>query len=86
TLLYGLFYVVADWAAKRECPTMLVHLESGKETASMRLLLPCDARSFELNAELKAAIVSAGGVFSMKDLDGAFGISLTLTRGDRDDG
>ncbi|MGI6169435.1 MAG: histidine kinase N-terminal 7TM domain-containing protein, partial [Christensenellales bacterium] len=48
TLLYGLCYVVADWAAKRECPTMLVHLESGKETASMRLLLPCDARSFEL--------------------------------------
>lgn len=81
TLLYDFFYRAIDWAAKRESPRMIAHLGSEKGAATMRLLPSGDVRSFELKADLLAAIASAGGVYSTKDLDGAGGISLAFPRG-----
>ncbi len=81
TLFYDFFYAVADWAAERECPTMLVHLGPEKEGVTMRLLPSEDARSFKMEGNLDAAITSAGGIFSVKDLDGAIGISLVFPKG-----
>ncbi|NLA26615.1 MAG: hypothetical protein GX878_04400, partial [Firmicutes bacterium] len=80
-LLYDFFYRVIDWAAKRESPRMIAHLGSEKGAATIRLLPSGDVRSFELKEDLLAAIASAGGVYSTKDLDGAGGISLTFPRG-----
>ncbi|MGI6497370.1 MAG: histidine kinase N-terminal 7TM domain-containing protein [Oscillospiraceae bacterium] len=81
TLFYDFFYTVIDWASSRECPTMLAHLETGKETMVMRLLPSCDPRSVALSAKLHAVIRSSGGVFSMKDLDGAVGLQLAFPKG-----
>ena len=65
---------------------MLAHLGLEKETVTMRLLPSCDARFFEPGTELNAAIRSAGGAFSTKDLDGAVGISLAFPKGGGDGG
>lgn len=85
TLFYDFFYHVIDWAAVRECPYMLAHLGFEKETVAIRLLPSEDARSFELEADLNAAMTSVGGIFSRKDLDGAVGISLAFPKGGGDD-
>ncbi|MGI5849519.1 MAG: hypothetical protein ACOX8Q_05580, partial [Christensenellales bacterium] len=81
TLFYDFFYAVIDWASKRACRYMIAHLGSEKETITMRLLPSCDTRFFELSTELNVAIRSAGGAFSIKDLDGAVGISLAFPKG-----
>lgn len=81
TLFYDFFYAVADWASERKCPYILTHLRSEKGTATMRLLPSGDAWSFKMEGNLDAAITSAGGIFSVKDLDGAIGIRLTFPEG-----
>ncbi len=81
TLFYDFFYAVADWASERKCPYILTHLRSEKGSATMRLLPSGDAWSFKMEGNLDAAITSAGGIFSVKDLDGAIGIRLTFPEG-----
>ena len=72
-LFYDFFHSVVDWAAGCACPHMLAHI--GPDQA-MRLLPSEDARAFQLEENLAVAIAIAGGMVTVKDLDGAVGISL----------
>lgn len=85
-LFYDFFYAIIDWISTRECPTMLAHLGLEKDSVTMKLLPSEDARSFELKTDLHTSITSAGGVFYMKNLDGAIGISLAFPKGGEEDG
>lgn len=81
TLFYDFFYQVIDWAASRNCPTMLAHLGTEDGSVTLRLLPSADARSFALSTESSRAIAFAGGTYLQKDLDDAVGISLTFPEG-----
>jgi len=78
TLLYDFFYSVVDWATNCTCSSMLTHL--GPEQA-LRLLLSEDARAFQLEESLQAAIASAGGGYAVNDLDGVVSIRLAFPEG-----
>ncbi|NLF80618.1 MAG: hypothetical protein GX572_05445, partial [Clostridia bacterium] len=81
TLFYDFFYTVIDWAAQQGCPYMLAHLGPEKDLITLRLLPSYDARSFKPAPEPEAAIRAAGGLWAIKDLDGAVGISLAFPKG-----
>ncbi len=80
TLFYDFFYSVADWASK-SAARILAHIGYESDSVTMRMTLGEEARSYRMEDELGAAIVSAGGNYAMKDLDDAVGISLTFPRG-----
>ena len=78
TLFYDFFYSIVACAARHGCSCMLAHL--GPEQA-LRLLPSEETCAYEMEAGLAASVAAAGGVFAVKDLDGAVGISLTFPEG-----
>jgi hypothetical protein len=81
TLFYDFFYSVVDYAAELGCPHILAHLTPENGNIAMRLLASGDARSFQAEKGLGAAIASDGGTYTAKDLDDAVGISLSFPKG-----
>lgn len=81
TLFYDFFYAVVDEAVKRGPLRMLAHLGSENEKMILRLLLPEEGPPFELKKDLGAALAAAGAIFSIRDLEGATGISLAFPEG-----
>lgn len=75
TLLYDFFYSAAACAAQRGCFCILAHLGPGQ---ALRLLPSEGARAFQMEKGLREAAAAVGGVFAVKDLDGAVGISLSF--------
>jgi len=86
TLLYDFFYSAAGWAADQRCPCMLVHCGDEQGVPAMRLMSSEDAMSFRPSQDLAAAIAAAGGLFTVKDLDGAAGLSLSFPIGGEGNG
>ena len=82
TVFYDFFYSVADWASSNNCTHLLAHMGQENKNITMRILLSEDARSFQMEKDLYAAIASEGGAYSVKDLDDAFGISLSFPGGE----
>jgi len=78
TLLYDFFYSVIYWASWHSGPYMLAYLGIEDGRVMLRLLPSEDANSFQLENSLKKAICAAGGVFAVKDLDDAVGLSLSF--------
>ncbi len=79
-LFYDFFYSVTDWASK-SAARILAYIGYESESVTMRLTLGEEARSYRIEDELGAAIVSADGNYAMKDLDDAVGLSLSFPRG-----
>ena len=78
TLFYDFFYSVVACAAGHGCSCMLVHL--GPEQV-LRLLPSVETCAYQMEEGLAVSITAAGGVFAVKDLDGAVGLSLTFPEG-----
>jgi len=85
TLFYDFFYNVADWASALGCTHMLAHVGPENSSITMRLLVSEDARLFQMDTDLHAAIVSEGGVFAVRDLEDAYGVSLSFKGGEADE-
>ena len=86
TLFYDFFYSAVGWAAQQRCPCMLAHCGDEQGTPVMRLMSCEDAMSFRPPQDLAAAIAAAQGLFSVKDLDGAAGLSLSFPEGGEGNG
>jgi len=76
TLFYDLFYNVIYWATWSVKPYILIQLSSDEENIILRLLPSENANSFRPGRELRAAIINNNGVYAVKDLDDATGLSL----------
>jgi len=96
TLLYDFFHsvicrAVDKQAASGENFNIPVFLSTENGSAVLRLLvkqmlvkqipLSEEGRSFEIEKSLETSIARAGGIYSVKDLDDAIGISLSFTEG-----
>ena len=96
TLLYDFFHNVICWVVDKQAVSdknfyVPVFLSTENGSVVLRLLvkqmlvkqipLSNDARSFEIEKSLETSIARAGGVYSVKDLDDAIGISLSFTEG-----
>jgi len=78
TLLYDFFYSIIYWATWAESSRVLAHLGIENENLTLHLIPSEDVRSFHMEKSLVNAIISAGGTYSVKNLDDAFSISLTF--------
>jgi hypothetical protein len=78
TLFYDFFYNAVDNAAELDCRHMLAHLKLENDSIVMRLLTSEDIGSRQAKDGLNEAIASAGGIYAIKYLDDAVGISLTF--------
>ena len=81
TLLYDFFYSVIDWAAGIDEVSILAQLLTENGNIIMRFLPSRDARSYKMENDLEKSIASSGGIFNIKDLDDAFGLSLSFAGG-----
>ena len=85
TLFYDLMYSAIAWAASfceaaQNSTSMIVSLAQEDNNITMRIMLQEDAaRSFAMNADIARAVESTGGVYAVKDLDDAAGISLSFS-------
>jgi hypothetical protein len=81
TLLYDFFFNVLFWATWLGSPRIIVHLGTENNNTILRILPSDDANSFQMDKNLEYAINSAGGIFMLKDLDDATGMSLSFPDG-----
>ena len=82
TLMYDFFYNIVYWATWRGGANILAHFSSQSGNTVLRLLLPEDASSFQMEKSLEKAIGSAGGRVDAKPLDDdAIGLSLSFPEG-----
>jgi hypothetical protein len=84
TLFCDFFYSAVDWAAGCACSSMLAHLGGPAHLGpgqTLRLLLSEGTSVFRMEEGLAAAISSAGGAVTVRDLDDSVGISLTFPEG-----
>ena len=86
TLLYDFYYSVIFWAVNdmvtlNESRHILAHLLSENGNTVLRLLPSGKAHSFKMDNDLEKSIASSGGIFNIKDLDDAFGLSLSFAGG-----
>ena len=86
TLFYDLFYSVIYWASWLDNPNILAHIGVENENVALRLLPSDDARLYQMGRALEKAVNQAGGIFSVKDLDDAAGLSLSFTEGGEKNG
>jgi hypothetical protein len=80
-LFFDLFHSVMDWAAEQGCEHMLSHLASENGNIVMRMLPSENITAFDPGTEFLVKVNEAGGVFAVKDLDVAVGISLSFSEG-----
>ena len=86
TLFYDFLYYVIDraaaaWKAGQNYTSILANIAHEHENITMRLTLPGETHAFRMNADLGRAVEAAGGVFAVKDLDDAAGLSLSFPLG-----
>ena len=87
TVFYDFFYNVLDWAAGLSNLRILAHLGRESGNIVLRMLPSEDARSFQLDETVLAAILAENGCYTVKELDNdASGISLSLPEGGAYDG
>lgn len=79
--LYEFAYSVIDWTAQTENPHILLYLLEEEGQIVLRFIASEDLSQFEPDQDLSDAIISSGGSFACKDLDGVVGISLTFPLG-----
>ena len=80
-LFYNFFYNVIDWAAQQSSPHVMTHLRAKNGTVIMRLLPYVNAKGFVPDPKILNAITSAGGKFTLENLDDATVISLSFPEG-----
>jgi len=78
TLFYDFFNNVVYWATWVKGARILANLGIENGNIVLRLLPNEDARSFQMNKTVIAAIASADGKYTVKDLDDGVGLSLSF--------
>ena len=78
TLFYDLFYNVIYWATWSDKPYILTLLGADTKSIVLRMLPSEDAHTFRMGRELYSAISENNGLYVVKDLDDAVGLSLSF--------
>jgi len=78
TLFYDFVYNVLYWATWLSGVRILTNLGIENNHTVLRMLPNEDAKSFQMNKTVMAAIASVDGTYSVKDLDDGVGLSLSF--------
>ena len=81
TLLYDFFFNALFLAAGLPKVSISASLEVEKGSLVMRLLPFYDVSAFKIEKSLEEAIAKAGGVYEVRDVDGAAGLVLYFPKG-----
>ena len=81
-MFFDFFYCVVCLASDAGCIHGSAYLGPENGDAVLRLTLTKEIGSFPLEKGLVEAIRSAGGIYSVKEFDGAVGLSLSFRVGE----
>jgi hypothetical protein len=86
TFFYDFYYNVLYWATWIENIHIIAYLGSRDGNIVLSLIPSEDAGSFQMSRDVMDSAASAGGEFTLKDLDGDFSLNLSFPKSPGGDG
>jgi len=81
TIFYDFYYNTLYWASWVDGIHIIAHFGIEGGHTVLRLLSSEDAENFRLSKTVISAAESVGGIYTVKDLDDGFGLSLSFPKG-----